>query len=269
MERRSQRYNKEDNVADKKITRETKNQHLYDESNMKIGYDDIVNLDTQTKIDLSSLSNYTINSREDYQKIKDYKDISKENIEVEKEETNTDQVKSYEKHYDINSILDEARKNRIKYDELEKKRKLKETNYATLADINQKEEYEKNNDKINEEELTDLINTITSHNLLNEIKEAESKNESNDDILSDLLATSVDENLEEGIAKQFTEESKVSKFDESFYTNSIDLSDQDFELSDELENDKKIKIKIIIIVIIVVILISIIAIGFLKQKGII
>ena len=39
------------------------------------------------------------------------------------------------KVYDINSVLEEARKNRDKFDELERKRKLKENDYVMITDI--------------------------------------------------------------------------------------------------------------------------------------
>ena len=50
----------------------------------------------------------------------------------------SDYVIPYEnnKVYDINSVLEEARKNRKEKDELEEKRKLKNTSYNILADLN-------------------------------------------------------------------------------------------------------------------------------------
>ena len=84
-----------------------------------------------------------------------------------------------------------------------------------------------------------------------------------------MIATNVDLNLEEGIAKEFTEQSELNEIDNSFYTQSMDLSDQDFEFSEEFEKDRKLKIKIIIVVSIIVLIIAIIAFVVLKNKGII
>ena len=264
MEKRVQRYAKE--IEEPKKSRTSKNKYLYDEINNKIGYDEIVNLDTQTKIDLSELTGSSVN-REEYQKTKDYKQFYQKSEEP-KEELKTPKE---EKIYDINSILEEARKNREKYDELERKRKLKENDYVTLADINKKDEYKRENLNIDEKELTDLINTITSHNLLNEIKEAEkkeTKEDKNEDLFSDLMATDVNVNLE-GIAEEYTKEEE--KIDDSFYTKSMDLSDQDFEFSEELEQEKKNKIKVLIIglVVLIIIIITIVGVLILKTKGII
>ena len=57
------------------------------------------------------------------------------------------------------------------------------------------------------------------------------------------MATDVNVNLE-GIAEEYTKEEE--KIDDSFYTKSMDLSDQDFEFSEELEQEKKNKIKVLI-----------------------
>ena len=170
------------------------------------------------------------------------------------------------------SILEEAKKNRVKYDELEKKRKLRENDYATLADINNKEQYsrKKSEKDIDEEELTNLINTITSHNLREEIEEASKKsNIGDEEILSELLATNVDLNLEEGIAEEFTKQNKINDIDDSFYTKSMDLSEQDFEFSEELERDRKTKIKIIGVIIVIILIACVVAYFIMKQKGII
>ena len=264
MERRSQKYEENNEKSTVRPTRLMKNKYLYDDINYKIGYEEIQNLDTQTKIDLSELTNPKANTREAYQKTRDFIDQSKQSIEVEKQDLPVE-----EKVYDINAVLEEARKNRIKYDELEKKRKLKENNYATLADVNDKQSELQKQD-IDEEQLTELINTITSHTLLNDIKEAEKNSEvGNEEILADLLATNVDLNLEKGIAEEFTKNNDIAKVDESFYTKSMDLSEQDFELSEELERDKKLKTKIIIVVIVIIAILAVVAFVILKRKGII
>ena len=272
MDRRTQRYEEDtEKQQQPRLTRISKNKVLYDDINNLIGVEDISSLDTQTRIDLSKLSNYE-NKREDYHKIRDYKEI----LSIKKEPEEKIVKEPEEKVYDINSILEEAKKNRVKYDELEKKRKLRENDYTSVADINDKESYKKQSKEINEKELTDLINTITSHNLLQEIKDAEQELDEDsdteteeDEILSDLIATNVDLHLEEGIAEEFAGKEELKHIDNSFYTKSMDLSEQDFEFSEEFEKDRKLKIKIIIVVSIIVLIIGVITFVFLKNKGII
>lgn len=272
MERRTRRYEK-DSVSDgiNRMSRSDRNKYLYEDVNNIIEVDSVSNLDTQTRIDLSKISSYDSN-REEYRKIKDYKDLFSKSDKEEKKV----QPKPSSRSFDINDVLEEAKKNRVKYDELESKRKLRENQYATMADINDKERYEKNgpSSNIDEEELTKLINTITSHSLLDEIKEAEKAGETagaeeTEEILSELLATNVDLNLEKGIAEEFTSTNEVSNMDESFYTKSMDLSEQDFELKDEIEKDRSLKIKIIIVICIIVAIVGAIAFVVLKNKGII
>ena len=262
MEKRTQRYTSDTVEKPIRKTRLGKNQYLYDEINNKIGYDDIVNLDTQTRIDLSQLSSNKA-TREQYQVVKDYQNLI-DKVEEEKIEETEEEPRIY----DINSVLEEAKKNRIKYDELERKRKLRENNYVTLANPDEKVEQPKKENDIDEEELTNLINTITSHNLLSEIKKASKEEDNNDDdILSDLVATNVDLNLEDGIAKEYTTDSDED-IDKSFYTQSMDLSEQDFEFSEELERERKTKIKIAIVVSIIIVIIGVVLFLVLKKKGI-
>src|SRR5574344_2383986 len=159
MESRLSKYNEPLDKNPKKSTRMGKNQYLYDEINNRIGYEEITSLDTQTKIDLSSIRNSS--TRENYQKTKDYRDILDKTENENKPEIDSIPVKQEPKVYDINSILENARKNRLEPDELERKRKPKEE----TAEILQKMvtgEIPKVKNEIDEDELTGLINTITS-----------------------------------------------------------------------------------------------------------
>ena len=121
MKSRLDRYNV-DESSEKKIqqhSRLSRNKHLYDDLNNKIGFEELVDFNTQTRIELSSL-NEPKKSRESYQQLKDYQGLL-QNEEEKKEEIVEEEE---EKVFDINSILEEARKNRSEIDELEKKRKL-------------------------------------------------------------------------------------------------------------------------------------------------
>ena len=73
MKSRVQRHIENTDIDVPKSTRVSKNNYLYDEVNSKIGYEEIVNLDTQAKIDLSNLA--SSQNREEYQKLKDYQEF--------------------------------------------------------------------------------------------------------------------------------------------------------------------------------------------------
>ena len=268
MKSRLERYNVDESSEkkQKRSSRLSRNQHLYDDLNNKIGFEEIVDFNTQTKIELSSL-NEPKKSRESYQQLKDYQSLMRDN--KEKEEIVEEEK---EKVFDINSILEEARKNRSEIDELEKKRKLKSDEYNVLSDLNKKYLSSKKDqqDKDEYEGLEELINTITSKTLASDIKEQEQKEEQ--DLLGDLVATNIElqvkaprdyemdssSNLTTIIPKEDDEEEEQT-VDNSFYTRSMDLSEQDFDFDEEIEHSSSLKKRILIIAI-TIILLAIIAV---------
>ena len=102
MKSRLDRYNV-DESSEKKIqqhSRLSRNKHLYDDLNNKIGFEELVDFNTQTKIELSSL-NEPKKSRESYQQLKDYQSLMKDT--KEKEEIVEEQEE--ENLFNINNIL--------------------------------------------------------------------------------------------------------------------------------------------------------------------
>jgi len=276
METRSSRYLDESVSTKPKSTRTNKNRYLYDEVNKNIGYEEIDSFSGYGEIELDSVN--TIKTREEYQ----CRNFNTEN--------NDDIMETVveEKIYDINSVLEEARKNRVVNDELEKKRKLQNVEYNILADLNKKyiNKKEKIEEDLEKEGIRELIDTITSKNLAKDLKELEE--DDGKDLMSDLMATNTlsninDINLEEEIAKEILVEKKKKedelsdeiveedgKLVNSFYTRSMDLSEQDFELRDEIVEEIKEKRKILILVVlIVIVIVAIISIFILKKINII
>ena len=273
MEKRSDRYNQSQDVPQIN-SRVKKNKYLYDELNSKIGYEEISVANTDTQIDLSSL-NLEKPNREDYQKIKEYKTLLKDNS-VDKVEIEKKEIKP--KVFDINKVLEEAKKNRREEDELEKKRNLKEEDYNVLSSLNKKYLHKKDFSEKDSDELKELIDTITSKTLVNEIKDEEEK-----ELLSELLATTIDVKLEKELSTAEinslyeNKESSVSdeNADNSFYTHSMELNKDD--LIDEPEEDnenndiserKNNGFKIFTIIIILIILIIVVTYFLLKHFGI-
>ena len=247
MQTRSERYN--ENPVDRTVlSRTKKNAYLYDDINNKIGLE-VVDFDNKS-IDLPSI----IKEEQDLNK-----DIIPSNFEKEIEE---------KKVYDINSVLAEAKKNRTEIDELEKKRKLKNDEYNILNNLNQK--YITNKDKrkneFDEEELKELINTITSNTLVQDVKDKE--------LFSDLMATNADldlHDIDDNTSKDLeTEKDGDGHIVNSFYTKSMDLSEQDFDMSDEFtEGNSKLKTFLIIFVILIIVgIISVVVYFLLKWKSI-
>ena len=246
-----------------------KNKHLYDDLNNKIGFEELVDFNTQTRIELTSL-NEQRRSRESYQQLKDYQNL----IGGRVEEVNTEKHEEEKKVFDINSVLEEARKNRNEIDELEKKRKLKNEEYNVLSDLNKKYLSKPKEEKDEYEGLEELINTITSKTLAQDIKKEEEKDEG--DLLSELVATNIDlqvkapeENekiditglidLEKDDDLDDTEEREV---DNSFYTRSMDLSEHDFDFDEETERKSSAKRSVLIFAVTVVLIAIVAVVGY-------
>ena len=243
MERR------QDNEAYKqeKMTRTKRNASLYKELNSNISYEEVKDLSNNgTVIDLSSLKD--LNSRrEDYQAVKDYKELLDDRVDDKKEEKVSREIEK--KKFDINAVLEEAKRNRKADDELEKKRKL-EGDENVLTSLNKKYLHSKDFSKEDSDELKELIDTITSKTLVDDIQDEEEK-----ELLSDLLATTIDIKLEkelsnEDINKLYDKEEKNleaaddnieadDKIENSFFTHSVKLSRDDLETEEKEYEDEE------------------------------
>lgn len=271
MTSRMDRY--DTNKSDTSSSRLSKNKKLYEELYTNTSYTEFTGVDSSHVIDLTSSDSPSSSRREEYQKTKDVSNaLGKESSTIKKYES----YQSYHfmepslKDYDINNVLENAKKNRNDIDELERKRKLRTTEYNILADLTEekiKEHREKKREvltKAEEEELEELIHTITSSTMRQEI---------DNELLGDLMPSGVDETIvSEDIVKQLEElkeiseeridvqeDSELSKLDDSFYTKSMDLSDQDLipvEQDDtsfkDAESDKSTIIRIFIVTVILI-----------------
>ena len=246
-------------------SRTEKNQNLYNDLGSLEKYTTFTDVSKIEAVELNAAKkNYR--TREGYHQIKDY-DIDDYDIDIEKpkERKELDEFNflynDEHKTYDINKVLEEAKELRER-DSLEKKRKLHNEKYNILESSEEDLEKFKEETKLrhkpieNEEELEELIHTITSKELREEIDKAESND--NNSLLSDLMATNVNEEVLKPIAtkiedKKIEEDTKKldkvkektmslkDEIDKSFYTKSLDLSEEDFISDDEEEEIKPSK----------------------------
>ena len=242
-------------------SRTEKNQDLYNDLGRLEKYTTLTDVSKIEAVELNAAKkNYR--TREGYHQIKDY-DIDIEEKPKERKELDEFNFLYNDEHktYDINKVLEEAKELRER-DSLEKKRKLHNEKYNILESSEEDLEKFKEETKLrhkpieNEEELEELIHTITSKELREEIDKAESND--NNSLLSDLMATNVNEEVLKPIATKI-EDSKVEEdtkkldkvkektmslkdeIDKSFYTKSLDLSEEDFISDDEEEEIKPSK----------------------------
>lgn len=181
------------------------------------------------------------------------------------------------KEYDLTKVLEKAKDEKVETYEENRAKKLRNTQYNILSNLNIEGEEKEEVKATPEENLMNLINTIT----INEAKKLEEKNNnSNDidplDILSDLKGdddTQVYESMETEVTKiteikekekennnQITEvkNKNQEKLDNSFYTSNL-FKKNDFEDDNkDFVDDEKIGIgfKILIVLVVVTFLVG-------------
>jgi len=290
--RRMDRYKKNTTSA----TRRDRNEELYRELNSDIKYANVTDVTNTNAYEITNKQNRT---REDYHKLKEYNMIKEEPKEKkELQEFNYINKTKENKIYDINTIIEETKKNRQKKEELEEKKKYLKDTYNILSKDNKAEleKYRKEKEERikapNENEIREIIDTIASKTLAGDISKETSVN-----LLSDLMATQAldrvaaqasekENNIEETVSKykveleeekpnteklsakdiktvrekanKTKEVSIMDKADDSFYTRSMDLSDKDFSLSDEFV-EKSMPLGIKILIALVIIVILAVA----------
>lgn len=195
-------------------SRSQKNKSLYDqiyEDKQYTNVEGVVETPIAGSIDIQKIKEI-INSREQKSKAREKRVYEEPQIEQNYEEEET-------KNYDINDVLNKAKGDR----------NIEDTNYHSLKNIELnilkglkiKEKYEEEP----EEELKELIHTITNTSMLNKLGDKELSLDLLDDLKSNNNTTIIGSS--EAIRKVLKEE-KVEEpedeMDDSFYTKSMNLS---------------------------------------------
>ena len=187
--RRMDRYSENTNTS--ASSRISKNQELYQNFSTNSIYTNITDVTNANAYEINN-NKTSHTTREEYQNLRKFQDVEPlPRNKKELEDVNYLYQRKENKVYDINSVLEEARKNKEK-DALEEKRKLKNNAYNILSGKNKealekyREEKKKRLTTPEEEEIRELIDTIASKTLAGEIDKATSV-----DLLSDLMATNV------------------------------------------------------------------------------
>ena len=274
-------------------SRSDKNQDLYQNLGSNVRYANLSDVTNANAYDLTNAKEkyYT---REGYQKYREYQDMMPvAPLKKELEEFNYLYREHENKIYDINSVLENARENRV--DKLDEKRKLKNEDYNIFSKINRKELESfkvKNNQKIikPDDELREFIDTITSKTLAGELDK-----DTTVDLLSDLMATNImdkvdpqKEKLDNSksqelkdiedlkrlneltqsklkVQKEPTEEvTNFKNADTDFYTRSMDLSEKDFNFASD-EKDKKLSLPIKIFLFLVIVIVTVVVAYLIYQ----
>ena len=291
--KRMDRYKEE--KAPYQISRSDKNQELYQNLGSNIRYANYSDVINSNAYDISN-TNQDYYTREGYQKYREYPgamSMPVAPLKKELDDFNHLYRDNEKKVYDINSVLEQARENRV--DELDEKRKLKNENYNIFSKINKTELEKFRRERTQKEgkqdnELREFIDTITSKTLAGEIDK-----DTTVDLLSDLMATNmmdkVDPQKEEHddiksqelhdieelkklqeltnakLQKQKETTEEITEFknaDTDFYTRSMDLSEKDFNFSSS-DIEKKLSLPIKIFLFFIIVIVTIVVAYFIYQ----
>ena len=264
-----EKYNSDTEAEAKAISRTSRNKRLYDEiKNTELtrfnSFNNARVIDEGAKeIDLNKIKKYIekINDEkvEKRRSLLDTKGLYEER-HLEEEE---------EKDYDLVSVLEKAREKREIDYEKERYKKLRDTQYDILKNLNIKErpKPEIDEEKFNTQERTliDLINTVAinknNNDLLSELSEGDDETtgsideESNNEDLKALIKEEIDKDKTKEVPKE-NEDENIQNLDNSFYTSSLNFSKDDFEDFNDVEESggRGIAAKIGIILLILCIL---------------
>ena len=295
MNTRMERYNSENTLEDNvstespRLSRVSRNNSLYqdiksNELSRVRSNDNIKVIESNGKtIDLDKIKRYITEVNEQPSVRRKSVRIEEDVIDIKDEEN----VNKAPKDYDINLVLEKAKRTReIDYDS-ERYKKLRDTQFDILNKINMYDSKEdelidnlEENFNTEEKTLIDLINTVTIHkgdiNLLEELvgdgsettepiekeiekgdikKEIEEKKEEKKEEIKEVKPLS---------SKVKSKTEKIDVQDNSFYTNSMTFGKEDFEGFDELEKSVKknsVFSTIMIVVLILFIIVTLVIIA--------
>lgn len=259
MSSRMSKYYDEPEVTNIPNSRFHRNEELYKEINKSElnSYDIKSNAtvlgDNHNEIDVEKIKKILDTKYNETPKRKSIRLEEAEEVKDEKEIT---------KEYDINLILERAKEEKEENYEEERLKKLRDTQFNILKNLNLEKYAKEDEEESEEEDLQTLINTIA-------FNEKHNSSETALDILSDLRGddnTEVLDGLKEEV-KETDEDKKANitdtKMINSFYTSSNALKSKDFEdmedFSKSIESDNKL-VKIIIAIIVLVFLVGVVLI---------
>ena len=267
-------------------SRQQKNEELY----QSIKNSEIKDFDSTSNIKIIGESNggIDVNKLRDileknYQEPTKTRRIKYEDISDDVQEKEVELEKT--RDFDINTILEQAREEKVDDYEKDRLKKIRDTQFDILKSLElDKEENSKVAKEETKEELLELINTI---NINEKKKELEAINNETDkmdplDILTELkgdgtivagaallkddikeVTKDEDENIEEEV-KENVKPKKDDEFDNSFYTNSMSFSKKDFASFDDSKSSVVIKILVVLIFIAIAVGIVIFLNNFLE-----
>ena len=259
MATRMQKYYKSERVVSHDNSRSNRNKDLYGEiySNSKYSnIEGIATIDNANEVDITKVKEL-LKNRENYQKERQYRRVTGDyqNPERIKPTVNRTLFNDEDQNYDIRDVLKEAKEHK---EPDNKERVLRNTQYNILKNLDLREELRKEDyEKDDDEELKELIQTITNTSVLNQLDDSE--------LAEDLFSDLHDDDTKIGEIKdvkalieaeekkeEIIDPNEPTSYDRSFFTSSLKLNRFDFEGSGRRKSIISLIIIIVLVIIIVV-----------------
>ena len=230
--------------------RTKRNEHLYARVEAPLEYssvEGVARIDNTNSVDINKIKELLL--REEEPKKKHHSKMEKqETLEDTSELVTFNQLE--DKNYDIRDILNKA-KDEKEEDDDDKYRNLQNTGYDILKNIQVK----KKPTEISDQELNHVGDTTLSLSMLDNLQDNEEE-----EITETMSSKTIRDLLNEETSKEEDDDDddfeEQRTLDNSFFTSSLNFSEEDFnELSDELDEPKKkenLIVKVLIFIIMVV-----------------
>jgi len=212
---RMERYQEQQATPTKVKSRVEKNNRLYNQVYQNEIYQEITDMKLKNVVDLDQVNNQN-KTREEYHKIKDYEQIlGTPKVKKDLEEFNT-LYPIENKVYDINEVIKEKKNARGDSDNQEEKRKLHADLHIGISEEELLKFREEKKKKL-EKEQNDLMGQVEKEIEKKDVQE----NKENKELLAELLPVTEEE-------EKTPNQSQLEEMDKSFYTKSMDFSEEDF-----------------------------------------
>ena len=262
-----ERYYKTENKGKTRTKRNTKLYNSIYSYGKYSNIEGIASIDNTNEIDITKVKKM-LETREKYQAERRYRRLTNENKELASLPKVSKRYKEDEdRTYDIMDVLSKARENKEPDD---KERVLSKTSYDVLKNIEVKRNVNK---KDYDDDIDDMIQTITNTGMLNKMDDADLAA----DMFSDLKAKDDDTKvgnlnnlkqlIDENKKDSFLENKKEQTMDNSFFTSNLKLKKKDFVNYDEDEIKKGSAFKTIFVTILILGIIAVIGILVVQKLG--
>ena len=230
--------------------RTKRHEHLYARVEAPLEYssvEGVARIDNTNSVDINKIKELLL--REEEPKKKHHSKMEKqETLEDTSELVTFNQLE--DKNYDIRDILNKA-KDEKEEDDDDKYRNLQNTGYDILKNI----QVQKKPTEISDQELNHVGDTTLSLSMLDNLQDNEEE-----EITETMSSKTIRDLLNEETSKEEDDDDddfeEQRTLDNSFFTSSLNFSEEDFnELSDELDEPKKkenLIVKVLIFIIMVV-----------------